>query len=591
MKHPSSLEHRMTVPIIRRNFPPEAYERLLSEEVPEVLARIYAARGVTHADQMKMGLSKLLPLDLLGLSQCTERLLAAIDHREPICIVGDYDADGGSATSLLVSTLREWDASVSYLLPNRFTQGYGLSPALAEQAAEQGAKLLITVDNGIAAISGVERARELGLDVIVTDHHLPGPFLPQTPYILNPNQPGCQFPSKSLCGVGVAYYLVASVWRQRVLRKQSDISDVTPQKLLDLVALGTVADVVSLDANNRRLVFAGLRQIREGKARPGIMALLEVAGIDHKKIVERDLGFSLGPRLNAAGRLEDMYIGVELLLASSIDEALPFAQRLDQLNRERRTIEHERLEATIANMESEPDLSLPAIVISDPNGHEGVVGLIAGRLKERYYRPAIVFAPGEDPDILKGSARSVPGVHIRDLLAQVDAIHPSLILRFGGHAMAAGLTIKRSRFADFRARFLQVAVSSIAKETLQPVSESDGHLPIQLLTVNFTRQLEQLGPWGQSFPSPSFDGRFLVLESRRVGKDGQTLRLRVRPVDQPDAENRPVLTVVQFRCGDRPDPKVQTIVRLHFHLQVNWYQGIDSLQLFLLNWQESQEPS
>jgi single-stranded-DNA-specific exonuclease len=423
--------------IQRRPVPAETYQSLREQGVSECLARIYAARDVTHLDQLDLHLHRLIPLGRLGLDAAVARLEMALDHQEKIVVVGDYDCDGATSTALLISTFRALGATAEYLLPNRFTQGYGLSPALAEIAAGRGAAIIVTVDNGIAAIAGVQRAQELGLDVIVTDHHLPGPLLPPTPYIINPNQVNCDFPSKALAGVGVSFYLASALWRQRALSGKADPQDVLPQRLLDLVALGTVADVVALDPNNRRLVAAGLRQIRSCKARPGIQALLEVAGIAPQRVTERDLGFSLGPRINAAGRLEDMHIGVEMLLAPTIDDALPYAQRLDSLNRERREIEHQRLEDTVATLESQGDWeSQPAIVVFDPDGHEGVVGLVAGRLRERFHRPALVFAPGEDGKSWKGSARSVPGVHIRDLLAQVDAEHPALIDRFGGHAMA-----------------------------------------------------------------------------------------------------------------------------------------------------------
>lgn len=581
----------MSLPIQRRKVPSDVYSRLVADGVPEIMARIYAARGVTQASQMSMDLSRLLPITLRGIPESVDRILQAMKDGERICAVADYDTDGASAAALMVSTLREWGADIHYLLPNRFTQGYGLSPELADLAAKAGTHLLITVDNGIAAISGVARARALDMDVIVTDHHLPGHFLPETPYIINPNQPGCPFPSKALCGVGVAFYLVSALWRALVLNGQTSLQDSVPLRIFDLAALGTVADVVPLDANNRRIVSAGLAQIRKGKARPGIQALLEVAGIPDHQVSERDLGFALGPRLNAAGRLEDMHIGVELLLAKTIDDALPYAQRLDSLNRERRQIENDRLQAAMARLQSEQDYTRsPVIVVHDPEGHEGVVGLVAGRLRELYNRPTVVFAPGEQPGVLKGSARSVPGVHIRDLLAQVDAEHPTLIDRFGGHAMAAGLTLSVNRLENFRATLQRVAASTIAPEALLPYSETDGELPEAGFSLDFVRTILELGPWGQAFPVPSFDNRFRVLESRRVGADKQTLRLKVQPLFSGASAACVPITAIRFRCGSSTDPKLGDVIHLHYQLQINWYKGVDSLQLLILDWAPSQEP-
>lgn len=571
------------IPIIRRTPDREAYESLVASGTPPLLARLYAARGVGSAAELEFDLSKLLPLYSLELEASLSRLQTALREQEPIVVVGDYDADGATGTTLAVSSLREFGAQVSYLLPNRFTQGYGLSPVLAEIAAEQGAKIILTVDNGIASVSGVQRAQELGMEVIVTDHHLPGAFLPQTPYIINPNRPGCPFPSKALCGVGVVYYLMAGLWRDLVMAGKVDPKGLFPMKSLDLVALGTVADVVPLDANNRRLVRAGLDRIRRGEARPGIKALLEVADIAAKDVTERDLGFALGPRINAAGRLEDMHIGVEMLLSATVDEALPYAQRLDALNRERRTIEGQRTEAALDTLSVSKKPEQRMIIIQDPDGHEGVVGLVAGRIREQYFCPAIVFAPAEDPQFLKGSARSVPGVHIRDLLARVDAQYVGLIEKFGGHAMAAGLSIRAARFSDFAIRCQEIAGALIDPALLRPIQESDGPLPLEAYNPKFVEVLQDLGPWGQAFPAPTFDDAFRVKESRRVGKDQKTLRLRLQLARNPQS---PLLTAIKFRC-DHPeteDPQPGREIQLHFQLQRNWYQGVESVQLFVLSW-------
>ncbi len=576
----------MAVSIVRRTVPTQAYEDLKRAGLHPLAARIYAARQITQTKQLDPDLSYLHPLELLELEPAATRLLRAKDSGERICIVGDYDCDGATSTALLMTAFRTWGMSAFYILPNRFTQGYGLSPELVDSAKEQGADLIVTVDNGINAVSAVERAKEIGMDVIITDHHLPGQLLPDTPYIVNPNKPNSRFPSSALCGVGVAFYLTSMLWKYLVQRGECSVTEPFPRHVLDLAALGTVADVVPLDANNRRIIQAGLRHLRNGTARPGIRSLLEVANIPEHLTTERDLAFSLAPRINAAGRLEDMTIGVELLLATDLDEALPYAQQLDQLNRQRRTLEQDRLESTLERLQEQVPTHDRVLAVLDPDGHEGVVGLIAGRLKERFFCPVIVFAPAEDPNLLKGSARSVPGVHIRDLLAAVHAQHPGLMEKFGGHAMAAGLTIQRGRFAEFQHQLRVAGERLIDPGLLSPVEESDGSLAESQMHCDTVRFLQSLGPWGQGFPAPAFDNAFLVLESRRVGSDRQTLRLRLSLLaEDAPTTRKSAYTAIRFRQGDAVDPSPGQSIRLLYRPEINWYQGVESVQLMILSWE------
>ncbi|MBU2726071.1 single-stranded-DNA-specific exonuclease RecJ, partial [Acidithiobacillus ferridurans] len=492
------------------------------------------------------------------------------------------DVDGCSSTVLLVHFIRRFGGNVRFLIPDRVQDGYGLSPALVDRALACGSRLIVTVDNGIAALSGVRRARELDIHVVVTDHHLPGTELPEPYALVNPNHPDCPFPFKSTCGVGVAWYLAGVTWR--VMVDAGAIPD-TPvmQEYLDLVALGTVADVVPLERNNRFLVRAGLRRMRRGLARPGLQALMRVCGIEESTLTEQDFGFRLAPRLNAAGRLEDMAVGVNLLLADDLDTALPIASALDVLNKDRREIEQGMLaqaEDAVARVQSlcRADDEPAMLCILDPDGHEGVVGLVAGRLRERYHKPSIVFAPGAH-GLIKGSARSVDGVHIRDFIADIAAEHPGLIHAFGGHAMAAGLSLPEGHFERFAEICAERARRTIAPELLCETILTDGEVAPEYLNMTFAQHIVDAGPWGNGFPPPLFEGEFTVLESKRVGADGKTLRMRVRPVNsRPSA----ALVAVTFRRDTEiPDPEEGSTVRLAYSLDINRFRGDESVQLMV----------
>ncbi|MEJ2481083.1 MAG: single-stranded-DNA-specific exonuclease RecJ, partial [Acidihalobacter sp.] len=521
-----------TRPVLRRR---TAASHALPEDIPELLQRIYAARGVTSPEDLVRelgGLADYRPLG--GVEGAVELLQRALREQWRIILVGDYDADGATSTALAIEALRACGARhVDYLVPNRFTQGYGLSPALVAEAAAREARLLITVDNGVAAHAGVQAAREAGIAVLVTDHHLPGETLPPADAMVNPNLPDDGFPSKALAGVGVIFYVMLALRaRLREVGWFEAAAMAVPNfaELLDLVAVGTVADVVALDANNRILVEQGLLRIRAGRARPGLRALLRVAGRDPARIVASDLGFAVGPRLNAAGRLQDMALGIECLLAADGGRALELAQRLDALNRERRELEQGMREQAMATVEEafarlDGDAVPDGLCLFDPDWHEGVVGLVAGRLKERFHRPAAVFARGGD-GMLKGSVRSVPGIHIRDVLADIAARHPDLLPRFGGHAMAAGLSLEAARFEEFAGLFAATVGTHADAEALQPVLWSDGELAPGEFGLDFAEALRAGGPWGQGFPEPLFDGVFVVQAAREVGQGHLKLRLR-----------------------------------------------------------------
>lgn len=542
-----------------------------SESLHPVLRRVYAARGVQPA-QLSLDLKNLLsPSGLLGIDRAAAVLLDAVVKGEGIVIAGDYDADGATGTALGVLGLRALGAAkVDYVVPDRFRMGYGLSPELAEMAAATGARVLVTVDNGIASLTGVRRARELGLRVVVTDHHLAGPQLPQAEAIVNPNQPDCGFASKALAGVGVMFYLLlalrallrlAGAYRER---PEPNLSD-----WLDLVALGTVADLAKLDYNNRILVENGLRRIRAGRARPGLLALLKLAGREPARASSTDLGFALGPRINAAGRLDDIRTGIDCLLADSEAQAQPLAAQLDRLNRERRELQTQMNEEALLLSE---DSDAVGVVLFDDSWHEGIVGLVASKIKERRHRPAIAFARAQEPGLLKGSARSIDGLNVRDALAAIDARHPGLIERFGGHAMAAGLSLQEARLPQFVAAFDAVCREWLSEAALQRVLETDGALLPQDLQLATAQLLEHAGPWGQGFPAPLFEGEFEVVEARLIGSEGQHAKYRLR-----SAAGLPALTAVDFHGGER----LLSRGRLHavYALAVNRWQGSETLDL------------
>ena len=560
----------MPNPVIRRRAPgqPDA----LPSSLHPVLRRVYAARGVAATD-LSLELKQLLPPSTLkGIDVASALLQQALEQNLRIVIAGDYDADGATSTALAVLALRAMGAtSVSYVVPDRFRMGYGLSPALAELAAQQKAQLLVTVDNGIASVAGVARAKELGMQVLITDHHLPGPELPAADAIVNPNQPGCPFPSKHLAGVGVMFYvLLALRARLREIGWFATRPEVNLADYLDLVAVGTVADVVRLDYNNRVLVQQGLLRIRAGRARPGLQALLQVAGRNATQISSTDLGFVLGPRINAAGRLDDMRIGIECLLSSNMQDALQRARQLDAFNRERREIETQMKDTALMHIEA--DGSATGVCLFDPDWHEGVVGLVASRIKEKLHRPVFAFARATEGGMLKGSGRSIAGLHLRDALATVDARHPGLIERFGGHAMAAGLSLPEANYEIFCEAFDQVCTESLDATQLEQVLETDGELGATELNLDAAHALEQAGPWGQGFQEPVFEGQFQVVDARVVGESQTHVRYRLRG-------NTGDLVAMHF--GGIEGLRRSGTVNATYRLSINRWQGSETLNLMI----------
>ncbi|WP_428309143.1 single-stranded-DNA-specific exonuclease RecJ [Hydrocarboniphaga sp.] len=541
-----------------------------------VLQRVYAARGLIEADEVGLDLAQMLPPDrLLGLPRAVGILAEAITQQRRIVIAGDYDADGATGVALAVLGLRALGAaSVDYVVPHRVTMGYGLSPALAQTAKAMGAQLLVTVDNGIASIAGVATARELGMQVIVTDHHLPGPVLPQADALVNPNQPGCPFPSKSLAGVGVMFYLLAAL--RAHLRDRGAFAQRPVPKLadwLDLVALGTVADVARLDRNNRILVAQGVARLRSGRARPGLLAMLSGAGRAFEAISAIDLGFVLGPRINAAGRLADARLGIECLLEEDAARATELATSLEQINRERREIQQGMTDTAIQIAgRLQPD-DRHGVCVFDEDWHEGVIGPVAARIKERLHRPTIAFAPSQDRAMLKGSARSVQGLNIRDAIAAVDAAHPGLIERFGGHAMAAGLSLSKRGYPQFREAFNNACAAALLPLEREAWLDSDGPLLASELHIDTARCLELGGPWGAGFGEPRFDNRFEVIDARVVGGDGTHAKYRLRLVGGNGAE----LSAIHFGGADQLCRRGQ--LHAFYALGINRYRDRESVDL------------
>jgi len=554
-------------PVISRPAPdPKVLEALA--ELDPISARLFAARGVSDPGQLDYGLSRLAPVSLLeNVDAAVDLLIAKRGAR--ITVVGDFDVDGATSAALMLRCLREFGfTDVDYLVPNRFEFGYGLTPEIVRVAAESSPGLLVTVDNGISSLAGVEEANRLGMPVLVTDHHLPGSELPDAAVIVNPNLPGSRFPSRNLAGVGVAFYLLAALGH-RLEREGLKGAARVPSRYLDLVALGTVADVVPLDHNNRVLVDQGLRRIRAGKTVPGIEALLRQSGRQLARTVSTDLGFVAGPRINAAGRLEDISIGIECLLTDDMSTALQHAAILDQINGERREIESTMREQAFAYVEEMDARNLPACVcVYDEAWHQGVVGLVAARVKERCHRPSIAFARESDT-LLKGSARSIQGVHVRDLLEAVHATDPDVIVKFGGHAMAAGLTIAESRYDTFRRLVAEQLERLYPSADFSGAIVSDGVLPDRALTLDFARRLREAGPWGAGFPEPVWSGDFEVVEQRTVGE--KHLKLRVRP-----AAGGNVVDAIAF---NQAGPAWRGVVQLAYRLDVNEYRGFESAQL------------
>ncbi len=552
--------------IVERPCDEAARARLVAAGCDPRLARIFAARGLASAAELEGALASLVPPEALTHADGAARLLAhAIERGERLLVVADYDADGATACALAVRALRAMGAQADYLVPNRFEHGYGLTPEIVEEAARRAPAILVTVDNGIAAVEGVARANELGMRVLVTDHHLPGPRLPEAACIVNPNQAGCSFPSKHLAGVGVVFYVLLAL-RAELRARGAFASRAEPQLagLLDLVALGTVADVVPLDANNRILVAQGLARIRAGRGCAGISALLQVAGRDARTASAHDLGFAVGPRLNAAGRLEDMALGIECLLADAPARALELAARLDALNRERREIEVGMQESALALLGTIEAGEAYTLSIHRDEWHAGVVGLLAARLKDRFHRPVFAFA-SDGAGGLKGSGRSIPGLHLRDALDLVDKRHPGLLRRFGGHAAAAGASLGAERLGQFRDAFEAVARERLTPADLLRRIECDGALAAAEMSLDFAR-LIRAQVWGQGFPEPRFAGRFEVQAQRVVGE--RHLKLTV------GLEGR---RFSAMRFGS-PDPLPDSIHAV-YRLDVNEYQGSAALQL------------
>ncbi|MFZ9233854.1 MAG: single-stranded-DNA-specific exonuclease RecJ [Hylemonella sp.] len=562
--------------LIERDAPPRAVWALEQAGLHPLLARLYAARGVNHRDQLDDALARLLaPAGLLGNPQAAVLLADAIAQNQRICIVADYDCDGATACAVGLRGLRLLGASqVSYLVPDRVVDGYGLTPPIAQRVKDSGADLLITVDNGIASVEGVAAARALGLQVLVTDHHLPGAQLPQADVIVNPNQPGCSFESKSIAGVGVMFYVLLAL-RTELRQRGLYTTENQPKldTLLPLVALGTVADVVRLDANNRRLVAQGLRRVRAGALPAGMAALFEVAGRQPALATTFDFGFALGPRLNAAGRLADMTLGIECLLTDDPTRALELARMLDGINRERREIEGDMREQAmrIADALMQQDDAVPAaLCVFDPDFHEGVVGIVAARLKDKLHRPSFVFAASQAPGKgheLKGSGRSIAGFHLRDALDLVAKRHPGVLLRFGGHAMAAGCTIAKDHLALFEQALAQVAQEWLDEATLTRKLETDGALPREYRRTDMA-ELLQREVWGQGFAPPTFSEEVEVLSQRLVGHKHLALKLKHQgdPVDG-----------IWFGHSD-PLP---ARVKLAFRLETDDWQGVRRLRLLV----------
>ncbi|MET2847860.1 single-stranded-DNA-specific exonuclease RecJ [Vibrio owensii] len=566
---------------------PEPDLSLLPDSIPAILKRIYINRGITDVAQLETSARGLHSYQQLGgIDKAVELLFQAIDEKKRIIVVGDFDADGATSSALSVLALRMLGSNnVDYLVPNRFEDGYGLSPEVVDQALELGAEMIMTVDNGVSSIEGVRYAKENGITVLVTDHHLPGQVLPDVDAMVNPNLDSCAFPSKALAGVGVAFYLMMALcvyMRKQNWFAQQGMQEPKLMELIDLVALGTVADVVPLDENNRILVHQGLQRIRAGKARPGIQALIEVAKRDARRLVASDFGFALGPRINAAGRLDDMSFGVELLMCNNIHAARRMASELDGLNQTRKEIEEGMKQEAMAfceRLQFGENSELPyGLALFQRDWHQGVIGILASRIKEKFHRPVIAFADGGEGTI-KGSCRSIPGLHMRDALDFIDTQNPGLIIKFGGHAMAAGLTIKEQDFERFSRLFDDVVKKELDEAALKGVIMSDGELTPEEFSMHVAEQLRSGGPFGQAFPEPIFDGEFKVLHQKLVGE--KHLKLMLEPLYKGHPTNV-MIDGIAFNVDLRrwPDASVKT-VRLAYKLDVNEFRGNQSLQLMI----------
>ena len=555
--------------IQQRTYSNSSFETLLAQGLPPLLARLLAARAVSANDWGLQEMPHLLKPDALsGATQMAQLLADAIAQQKHILIIGDYDADGATATSVAMRGLRMMGAQVDFLVPNRFEYGYGLTPEIVALAATQQPDVILTVDNGIASIDGVAAAKALGIQVLITDHHLPAEQTPAADCIVNPNQRGCDFPSKHLAGVGVMFYVLIALRAELKLRGMLAEDRVHLGSLLDLVALGTVADLVKLDANNRILVRQGLKRIRQGQACPGILAILKLAGRDPEQVNAQDLGFYVGPRLNAAGRLDDMTIGIRCLLAETPQEAMQYAQQLHVLNAERKQIEAEMQWDAMADLAQDFKDTQYTISVFQPDWHQGVIGILASRIKERFHRPVIAFADAGD-GLIKGSGRSIAGLHLRDALDLVTKQQPDLIVKFGGHAMAAGLSIRATDFVRFQHTFEQVVQSLINAETLQEILETDGGLEVHEMTMQTAELLTQQ-VWGQGFPQPVFYDRFQVVQQKILGEKHLKLRLQ-KQNEQFEA--------IYFRHAELLPEQIE----IAYALQVNEFNGNRNLQLQVIH--------
>ena len=543
-----------------------------------LLARLFAQRGIVDQSEIDFSLGNLLPPDSMkGLTEAANVVASTIVNRQKIIIVGDFDADGATSTALMVHCLRACEADVDYLVPNRFEFGYGLTPEIVAVAAKMQPALIVTVDNGISSVDGVGAANALGIKTVITDHHLPGDVVPAATAIVNPNQTGCAFPSKALAGVGVSFYLLSAVrkvLRQKSWFEQKQLSEPLLADYLDLVALGTIADVVPFDKNNRVLVNEGIRRMRAGKVRPGIRALLAVSGTNFKKLISRDIAFGVAPRLNAAGRLEDMSIGIECLLSETDAGAVVLAEQLDGINKARRSIEDEMkdqaieiVKAAVASNSESTKTEKYGVCLYNASWHQGVVGIIASRIKDRVHRPTIAFAKVSDTEI-KGSARSIHGLHIRDALDAIATANPGLIDKFGGHAMAAGLSLPLAKFAEFAALFDAEARKGLSKGDLEQQVVSDGELEGKF-NLATARKIAEAAPWGQGFPEPVFDGEFEIIDQRILGS--RHLKLRLLKDDE-------LIDAIAFNHNRLIEERMK---RMAYRIDINEYRGLEKIQLII----------
>lgn len=585
--HPSdnNTVNVMTSSIVRRD--ETVSDELLGSNLHPLLQKVYANRGVQHLEQVKYSLEHLLDFSLLkDIEKGADIVADAVRQGKRLLVVGDFDADGATSCAVMIRCLKAFGLnSVDYLVPNRFDFGYGLSPQIVDVASDymSGLKpdLIVTVDNGISSVEGVARANDLGIEVVVTDHHLAGDDLPAAAAIINPNQPGCSFPAKTIAGVGVAFYLMLAV--RASLRKtgwfDEKRSEPNMAAFLDLVALGTVADVVPLDDNNRILVEFGLQRIRANKACAGINALLTIAGKSIEQCSSQEFGFIIGPRLNAAGRLDDMSLGIECLLSDDPEQALSHAATLNQMNQQRRQIEGDMLEQASALLQQQlaaldSGAEIPkALALYDEKWHQGVVGLLASRIKEKYHRPVIAFADAGNGEV-KGSGRSIPGLHMRDVLDLIAKQHEGLIEKFGGHAMAAGLTMKQENFSRFQQAFAQQVSALLRAEDLDNISETDGPVAAEFMTIETSEMFKYASPWGQLFPQPVFDDIFEIVNWRIVGE--KHLKL-----DLAKQETGEIFSAIAFNKTDEDLPAGSDSIRVVYKLDVNEFRGKRSLQLIV----------